>query len=411
MGCWCLGKTTLCQKWERKKKRSTIAKMFRNRNLLASVRTRGIEVNNLVWGDMNISVWDMAGQEEYHSFHDLVVPNNIATGNYCMYFMVCNPFNKSLHNIRAEIHYWLKFVSSNTRRSESYRPSVMILMTHLDLWREDQLLTNHLKEMILELKDIFIDHLVFDGEKEFVAMDNGNGKSSDALDLKLFAADYLKTLSTKVPKVLKASKDLQLLITRWNTKNPHQPFVDWETFSEICEEVDELKSFVYMDGTALEELKKKKQYVATSLHEGGHIMYFEDLSTIIMNPRWFCHDIMGNILFKCSKLNPKYAMISNGITSRKHLEMVFLDSIDLSMYKDFFDDCLGIMMKLKICYEDADGDILIPSLFSTTPTNRSSWPSRMANDDSSYCFIGTSLASKEPTATMLTAGFFPRLQV
>ncbi|KAG0604470.1 hypothetical protein M758_10G174400 [Ceratodon purpureus] len=422
------GKTTICQKWEvmepqeRKQRRHIIGNLFSKYRQQVSTskhgdglsskdtdhRTRGIEVHKLVWGSMNISIWDMAGQEEYHSFHDLVVPNDSATGNCCLYFIVCNPVNRPLDAILTEIHYWLKFVASNTRKSESYRPHVTILMTHFDLWRGELHLSNRLKDRITELKIVFKDHLNFDDKLPFFSMDNGPGFSNDAFQLKQFAEKYLTTLSTNVPKVLKATIELQSIVAKWNAEHRDQPFIDWKTFEKICEGVDELKPSIHINEALL---NKKKIFVATALHEGGHILYYQDLKRIIMNPQWFCHDIMGTILFKCSTLNPNYSMISNGIIPQNYLEEVYYESLDSRVSSKYFEDFLSIMMKLQICYKDTDGNILFPSLFKSVQAIHLFWPSRKFEDNSSFSYFGSRLASKEPTATMLTTGFFPRLQV
>jgi GTPase SAR1 family protein len=40
------------------------------------IRTIGIEVEPmLVKDNLKISLWDLGGQDEFHAFHDLVVPN------------------------------------------------------------------------------------------------------------------------------------------------------------------------------------------------------------------------------------------------------------------------------------------------------------------------------------------------
>ncbi|CAK9211849.1 unnamed protein product [Sphagnum troendelagicum] len=51
-------------------------------------RTRGIQINVLVDDeDKKISIWDLAGQEEYHAFHDTMIPDLSIQGNVC-YFVL-----------------------------------------------------------------------------------------------------------------------------------------------------------------------------------------------------------------------------------------------------------------------------------------------------------------------------------
>jgi GTPase SAR1 family protein len=77
-------------------------------------RTQGIQINVLVdHKDQKNSIWDLASQEEYHAFHDAMIPDLSIQGNVCYFLLVCNPFhrktrqNKNPTKIHDEIHYWL----------------------------------------------------------------------------------------------------------------------------------------------------------------------------------------------------------------------------------------------------------------------------------------------------------------
>lgn len=93
---------------------------------LENERTCGIEVDTLKCDGIGISIWDMVGQLEYHSFHDLVVPKLSAIGSCYLFLFFCNllenySFKKrSISTIKAEMEYWLQFIASNTMRSRSY---------------------------------------------------------------------------------------------------------------------------------------------------------------------------------------------------------------------------------------------------------------------------------------------------
>ncbi|KAH8934787.1 hypothetical protein BDL97_18G102700 [Sphagnum fallax] len=80
-------------------------------------RTRGIQINVLVDDeDQKISIWDLAGQEEYHAFHDTMIPDLSIQGNVCYFVLVCSPFDrkngqkKDPNDIHDEIHCWLRFI-------------------------------------------------------------------------------------------------------------------------------------------------------------------------------------------------------------------------------------------------------------------------------------------------------------
>ncbi|KAJ7515212.1 hypothetical protein O6H91_22G005800 [Diphasiastrum complanatum] len=82
----------------------------------SDVRTQGVEVKFLAIGNTQVSIWDMAGQKEYHSFHDLVVPNLSGGGTPSLFLLVCNPFHSQMATVKDRLRYWLQFIASNTRR-------------------------------------------------------------------------------------------------------------------------------------------------------------------------------------------------------------------------------------------------------------------------------------------------------
>ena len=100
-------------------------KGFKKDSMEWATRTRGIEIKLLV-DDANhkINIWDLAGQEEYHVFHDFMIPNlSPQAESACSFFLLCNPFQKTSENekpineIKEELSYWLRFIATNTPRS------------------------------------------------------------------------------------------------------------------------------------------------------------------------------------------------------------------------------------------------------------------------------------------------------
>jgi len=56
-------------------------------------RTHGIEVDNMLCDGIGITIWDMAGQTNYHSFHELVMPNLSVDGSCSIFLHMCNVDN------------------------------------------------------------------------------------------------------------------------------------------------------------------------------------------------------------------------------------------------------------------------------------------------------------------------------
>jgi GTPase SAR1 family protein len=87
---------------------------FNNGQNEMAKRTRGIQINVLVDDeDQKISIWDLVGQEEYHAFHNTMIPDLSIQGNVCYFVLVCSPFDRkngqkrNPNDIHNEIHYWL----------------------------------------------------------------------------------------------------------------------------------------------------------------------------------------------------------------------------------------------------------------------------------------------------------------
>lgn len=58
--------------------------------------TMGIEKQNMIIkGDIQISLWDLGGQDEFHSLHDLVIRNTNVQGIASSFFLLCKlAYNK-----------------------------------------------------------------------------------------------------------------------------------------------------------------------------------------------------------------------------------------------------------------------------------------------------------------------------
>ena len=105
-------------------------------------RTRGIEVGAIEREGIRVSLWDMAGQQEFHAFHDSMFPD-IGTSSYqlpSMFMFVWSPIDskssqkgavKNEKNFEASFRYWLRFLASKCRQS-NIALRVMVVFTRAD---------------------------------------------------------------------------------------------------------------------------------------------------------------------------------------------------------------------------------------------------------------------------------------
>jgi GTPase SAR1 family protein len=71
--------------------------------------TRGIEISLVQDSDIDVSVWDLSGQEEYHAFHDYMMPKFGDVVNPCSFLF--------LFDLTREMH-WVKKI--DPARSPKY---------------------------------------------------------------------------------------------------------------------------------------------------------------------------------------------------------------------------------------------------------------------------------------------------
>lgn len=141
------GKTTLslslaaaCSKWKRAVHKVK-GLMIDSAIIQAPDRTRGIEVYKIVKDNIHMSMWDMAGQREFHAFHDLMFPDPSSNHSSPAIFMfVWSPVvsndkgdgeHKSVDAFQDSFGYWLKFIASKTRQSNVAR-KVIVAITRKD---------------------------------------------------------------------------------------------------------------------------------------------------------------------------------------------------------------------------------------------------------------------------------------
>ncbi|KAG0606903.1 hypothetical protein M758_9G177500 [Ceratodon purpureus] len=414
---------SLLKKEKRRKKGLNITKGLFKRSekttsdeRMAEERTRGIEVHQLSCDGIDMTIWDMAGQEEYHAFHDLVVPNLSGNGSCSSFILVCDP--QTDHKLRQprdeadverELLYWLRFIASNTRISELYKPHVTIVFTHFDKWCGDDRLCRRILEKVGGLKQKFKGLLEFE---EKVYMINATLKDpmiatfKDSVD-DVFKAmvDHLKGLLSRVPKTIEACSQLQQVVAKWIQANPNQLFLSWDAFSEICSQVKDLD--VHDDSKpGLADMRKR--FAALSLHDAGHLMYYEDFNIVVMNPHLLCHDIMGELITKCVMDKSNSELIINGCIKKDDLQSLLSKFPTAQRHQVSLHDVVQIMLRLKLCFEQSNEVVIIPA--TLRDPGSLDWPfETKAGVD--YKYIGRRLACEDTSRTLLSPGFFPRLQV
>ncbi|CAK9224949.1 unnamed protein product [Sphagnum troendelagicum] len=391
-------------------------------------RTRGIQVHGLnnIQGN-RWSIWDIGGQEEFHGFHYFMFPDLSDTSNPSLFLLVCSPYAlrdegfpsktklKQPTEIRKELEYWLRFIASKSRSTISFKPKVIVVLTHFD---KDDGFVARAQDTFTSLKNQFVEWV--DVISKPIAVDAFSTQSASTLAS--FIQANITDVLERLPPIYKVCPEVQSALEHWMTKNPKTPMMNWKTFSDLCQKSDLLG----LVRVSIEErmVEERRKAVATSMHNSGDIIYFEDLDFLVVNLDWFCHRVMGHlikIIDNRAKLSS--AIDSDGFTSRAYLEKVLNDSLksshDLGYHKMSLyitpHNLVELMLRLELCFESTTGSnddhkLFIPTILDIDQGQKS-WKWSQHSSSSSSIYFGRRLQCDDQKCTFIPRGFFCQLQV
>jgi hypothetical protein len=203
-------------------------------------------------------------------------------------------------------------------------------------------------------------------------------------------------------------------------RNPKSPMMNWKTFSALCQQTN-FPGLVKVtaEGSMVEARHKA---VATSMHNSGDVIYFEDLDFLVVDLDWFCYRVMGHLI-KLSGDHSKLVTATDpdGFTSRAYLENVLSDSLKSSRELGYGGSALDVtpqnlvhlMLRLELCFENTTaahgvGNLFIPTILDIGQ-EAVSWSWSHSNQNSSY--FGRRLQCADPEHTFIPRRLFCRLQV
>ncbi|CAM6015575.1 unnamed protein product [Sphagnum balticum] len=400
-----------------------------------SKRTRGIEINVLLdHPNQKISLWDLAGQEEYHAFHDMMMPDLSSQGNVSFFLLVCNPFDresrerKSPEIIKEELRSWLRFISSNTKRSFNFPPHITIVITNSD---KGFIHKEFVESDVKELANQFQDYINLSPKLHSINA-HSSRQARDVLE------DVTTTCSNvlhKLPHVFGACVNVQHGLSDWIKEHPYQPIVAMETFKNDIVGKKE-PSLQPMSPTDIHDKNlNPHEAVALFLHDAGEIIYFKDQDFVVVNPHWFCHQVMGHLikLRRHVEESQLTTTIHGGLITVSRVEALLKKSLKNATHwvgmneVNVFPNLVQLMMKMDFAYKDDmvdhQGDDvanLHPNDMLFVPTTlefeadvtRGERPLKWsAQFHVQAIYIGRRLQCRDEDVTTLTPGFFPRVQV
>jgi len=402
-----------------------------------SKRTRGIEINVLLdHPNQKISLWDLAGQEEYHAFHDMMMPDLSSQGNVSYFLLVCNPFDresgerKSPETIKEELRSWLRFISSNTKRSFNFPPHITIVMTNAD---KGLIQKEFVESDVKELANQFRDYINLSLNLHSINAHSSQQSKHVVDDVTTNCSNVLD----KLPHVFGACVNVQHGLSDWIKEHPYQPIVAMETFKNdiVAKKEPSLQPMSPTD--THDKTLSPHEAVALFLHDAGEIIYFKDQDFVVVNPHWFCHQVMGHLieLRRHAEESQLTTTIHDGLITVSRVESILKLSLKnathwLGMNEvSIFQNLIQLMIKMDLAYKDDMVDhprdhvanfnpndtLFVPTTLEfkadvARGERRLQWSVKF-HVQASYIYIGRRLQCQDEDVTTLSPGFFPRVQV
>lgn len=361
-----------------------------------AVRHVGMKIKTFKDDDTKISIWNLAGQHESYSFHDLMFPG---PGSASSFVIISSLFaNRELKpptEVEQDIQYWLRFIVSNSSRAgqQCVLPNVTIVLTHYDkIDRSSQ----NLQEIVNSIQRL---KLKFHGLVEFhPSVFTVDARSSASVSK---VTDHLRRTSNailqRVPRVYQLCIDMMQILSDWRQENGNRPAMKWKDFADLCQ--TKVPSLRIHRHDNREKVEMRRRLVTTCLHQIGEVIFFDELGFLILDCEWFCTDVLGQLV--------RLEVRSNGLISRKELHKVLKVIGNLEP-----GDLVGMMLRLELGYEldpsDPNSPFLIPSILEENRGRPQRWPLTTSND---CLFTGHHFECDDSSRVCLTPSTFSRLQV
>ena len=369
-------------------------------------RTQGIEVRSITKDGIRLSLWDMAGQPEFYAFHDSMFPD-IGTcydQTPSIFMFVWSPMkSKNSHNgpkktrqeFEISFRYWLKFLASKSRKSNIAALKVIMVFTRAD---QMKIITSEFSPSIesfqSEFKEAMIDIVYPPFEVDARKKDSVQGVA------KMIFSTAKEMLQDVL--VYDICRHVTEHLSKYSKRSKHR-IITWSEFSGICS-----------SQFSIHNEDAKLHAIAQYLNESGIIIYINNLEYIVLDPNWFCNQIMGSLIHFSNSKAPE-TIDTCGVTSRVSLEerLELLTKCDV---KGSF--LVDLMEAMHLCCEvpnykrgasSSNGDLFIPAALtanqynikSTTHQWRSSTTCGLDND-TNYVYMGRRLECENKNLTFLT---------
>jgi hypothetical protein len=196
---------------------------------------------------------------------------------------------KSPETIKEELQSWLRFISSNTKRSFNFPPHITIVITNAD---KKLIHKDFVESDVRELANQFRDYINLSPEVHSINAHSSRQAKAVVEDVTTTCSDVLH----KLPHVFEACVNVQHELSYWIKEHPYQPIVAMETFKNDIVAKKEPRLQPMSPTDSHDKHLNPHEAVALFLHDADEIIYFKDEDFVVVNPHWFCHQVMGHLI-------------------------------------------------------------------------------------------------------------------
>ncbi|MCO5586398.1 hypothetical protein L7F22_040338 [Adiantum nelumboides] len=360
-------------------------------------RTQGIEIRAIMKDGIQLSLWDMAGQQEFHAFHDYMFPDLSTTfGSPAIFMYVWSPIEskdgskgeqKTIRAFEASFGYWLKFIASKTRQSNVARKVIVVFTRKDQMSLVFKAVSASLKALTSKFQQIIQVVEVFEVDARDQACVKPVASCIFNTAREILEGVEVYHICTQVSKrlsfMLKASSKQKLII-------------NWSEFRDVCK-----REF------NIDESEVQKA-IACSLNDSGDVIYMSNMGYLVLDPNWFCHEIMGSLIYFPESLTSN-AMSIHGYVQRQYLESLLEDVSNSRVKGSLLVDLLEAM---HLSCDVADGTVFIPATLSdhSSAGHHAQWRGENTWRPTEYAYMGRRLECDKKEVTFLTPGLFPMIQ-
>ncbi|BFI08426.1 hypothetical protein MPTK1_2g21700 [Marchantia polymorpha subsp. ruderalis] len=284
--------------------RQTLMRLVKGQSWLGNnvkklLRRHGTEVQFLQNNETRqISIWDFAGQEIFHTLQHVVFPQ---TSNFCIFQFVYSPICeirshkwgiKPQSCFERELEEWMRFITSSTRVIGHSLPQVLVVMSHKDKVKDTSF--TWANTIVDKVTKKFAKNVKLN--QEWFHVDARKKKQVRPVKKHIF--DILKVLLTenspRVPHV--CSKLASLLVIK--TKDSGLcPIWSSKEFYDFCDPI--LKPFIPTSSASSVDHSRIITSIMSHLNDVGSIIYIPNLDYIIVDPNWLSNTILADLISIC----------------------------------------------------------------------------------------------------------------